>query len=407
MGLLRFVFPERNLDGRNGAVMRWLVLLAVSFSGWAQTTLPVLGVGAPPAAAGGYLHYYAITTAALQEGLADSSNFPVCVSTVGTVGCNVTTDISANLATSAHGGYVQNTVTQTGGNGGTEPADAVFGTTSTCSTLLPWETETYNATTGAWIAHVQLPTLHYLIQDTFYLCFDQNAVTTQQNTGSYAPSAVWDTYYRILWHEPTIGGSLTLQDSTTYANNATNTGGATVGTGEIDGAASFASASNQYFRILNNASFNLAAPFTISEWINITTTGGVQFLFGKSSAGQFLAQDEGSGVYRFLAEFGNTIVSSIQPSYGTWVYVTFVVTSGGQAIYINAGTPATDSTTGNGFTVVGSIYVGYSPGASQRPVNGVIDEIRLSATNRSASWITAEYNNQNASSTFLAAGSFH
>jgi hypothetical protein len=180
-----------------------------------------------------------------------------------------------------------------------------------------------------------------------------------------------------------------------------------VGTGEIDGAASFASASNQYFRILNNASFNLAAPFTISEWINITTTGGVQFLFGKSSAGQFLAQDEGSGVYRFLAEFGNTIVSSIHPSYGTWVYVTVVVTSGGQAIYINAGTPATDSTTGNGFTSGGKIFVGYSADDAQWPVNGVIDEIRLSATNRSASWITAEYNNQKASSTFLAAGSFH
>ncbi|HET6888026.1 MAG TPA: LamG-like jellyroll fold domain-containing protein, partial [Candidatus Udaeobacter sp.] len=37
--------------------------------------------------------------------------------------------------------------------------------------------------------------------------------------------------------------------------------------------------------------------------------------------------------------------------------------------------------------------------------NGDIDEVHVSSTNRSAAWITAEYNNQSSPGTFITMGS--
>jgi len=345
---------------------------------------------------GGYAHYVAITTASGQEGSSDSSGFPVMVNTS-------TLSIATNLAAPGSGGYVQNTVTQTGGNGGMEPADAVFGTTSDCSTLLPWETETYTATTGAWIVWVQLPTLHHSAQDTFYLCFDAVSVTTQQNTGSYAPSAVWDTYSQAVFHlaETTVTNGSTLHDSTANGNNATVvTTSYSAATGEIDGGINLgASAGGAYASL--GGTITQSGARTHSFW-----TQGQSSYPGNVSAGNgshysaYLASGTvyASNASGYIAATLNTITS------GAWYHIAVTVdSSGNYTFYQNGSSIGTGSLTG-GTTVTTLFNLGASLAYS---TGGVNDEFRFESTNRSASWVAAEYNNQKPSSTFLTAGSLH
>lgn len=402
-----------------------LFLLLVTLPLGAQS-LTLLGAGAPLAAPTGYLHYYAITTAALQEGLSNSLNFPVCVSTVASVGCNVTTDISANLATVAHSGYVQNTVTQTGGNGGTEPADAVFGTSSTCSTLLPWETETYNATTGAWIAHVQIPTLHYLTQDIFYLCFDQAAVTTQQNTGSYAPSAVWDTNYKGVWHL-NQGGGATSNDSTINGNNGTNTNTSNTTSGLFGNATKFGVNAGDSSYITTSLTVPAGTiPGTFSVWSYFTSFAGYamapigwlnvnNYPFGYGIGGDGLYNTGSPYVFATMQYTYNGFNTTLQNpvSTGQWYYLTFTATkTTGTAtgiLYVNGVQIAsyTGAADANPADTSSGNYLQISNGNYYGSVLGYEQEARFSITVRSANWITAEYNNQKASSTFLSAGTLH
>jgi hypothetical protein len=386
-------------------LMRKLLVLALlAFPLAAQSRLTLLGAGAPAAAASGYLHYYVLTTAA--SGSTNLSSFPTCGSTTTAAGCSLGTDISANLATAAHGGYVQNTVTQSGGSGGTEPADAVFGTTSTCSTLIPWETESYSATTGAWVFHFNNGTYNSAGGQFIYLCFDQASVTTQQNTGSYAPSAVWDSSFLAVVH---LGNGTTLSGvDSTGANSFTNNG-ASAGSGRIDGAAVLASGNDLHVTSPNSA-LQTTSDITLSAWIYPTTLAAERGIVvdWDGSARKFLFELNGSDI-RFAAQgAGIGVLDTATSVYvNNWYYVVAVCHSGAMTVLINS---ILDINTANASSGIVSstdpVYIGNST-SNSRPFIGTIDESRISNAVRSADWITAEYNNQKASSTFLAVGTLH
>ena len=79
-----------------------------------------------------------------------------------------------------------------------------------------------------------------------------------------------------------------------------------------------------------------------------------------------------------------------------------------QAIYLNGAVNVSAASSASS-TVTGDLIVGGYPYANQygSPYqNGNMDEFRISNVVRSASWILAEYNNQNSPSTFYSVSSF-
>jgi len=396
---------------------RYLGILVFAVSAFGQSIpsgarIPAaarIPAGAERGGGGTYAHYIAISTASGQEGSSDSSSFPMCVNTGSSGGCSPL-GIASYLAVSGSGGYVQNTVTQTGGNGGTEPADAVFGTSSTCSTLLPWETEVYTTTTGAWIAWVQLPTLHHSTQDTFYLCFDATGVTTQQNTGNSAPSAVWETNFKGVWHLPN-GSTLSAKDSTSNANNGTLTGPPTAGTGRIDGGGVF-SGSGQY---ISGAMSSVGFPLTMSCWFNVSTNAYYYTMLSQDQAGTgggyALIINAGNDLEARYAGSADNAFSSLSVAENTWYYGAFTATSASSSVigYLGSSSLATQTVSNSGapLDTPSEFSIGAANGSGSLPFPGSIDECRISSIVRSADWITAEFNNQKASGTFLTAGSLH
>jgi len=366
-----------------------------------------------------YAHYIAIQTASGQQGSADSSSFPVCFNTGSTGGCSPL-GIAAYLATAANGGYVQNTATQSGGSGGTEPADAVFSSSLsgtgpyTCSGLIPWETESYDPTTGNWIGHYQLATLHHGSQDTVYLCFDQASVTTQQNAGSYAPSAVWSASFQRVYHF--AAGSLVADSTGNYA--ATNNT-ATAGSGQIGGGAAFSGS-----QLMNLSGGGLGSivsngSLTASMWINVTGSADTQCVYGDADNG---AQNESLEIQILKAgpnlnwvgelHLSGGVVWPTRPGYqfyGAPVYYSEVydATANKVWVYIN-GTP-TDAGSATAGTLNSGVHMALGQ-YGEYPYctfTGLLDEARFASAARSPSWIAAEYNNQKNGSTFLSAGTIH
>ena len=342
-----------------------------------------------------YLDYETCTVDHTQCGSSDSTAFPVLVSITATL-----------LKTVAYGGAISNTVTQSGGNAVTMPADLVFSADALGVTLYPWEIEFYDGTNGILVAWVQVPTLSHTANTVFYMPYGNALITTQQNTGSYAPSAVWDSSFLAVVH---LGNGTTLSGvDSTGANSFTNNG-ASAGSGRIDGAAVLASGNDLHVTSPNSA-LQTTSDITLSAWIYPTTLAAERGIVvdWDGSARKFLFELNGSDI-RFAAQgAGIGVLDTATSVYvNNWYYVVAVCHSGAMTVLINS---ILDINTANASSGIVSstdpVYIGNST-SNSRPFIGTIDESRISNTARSADWITAEYNNQKASSTFLTVGTLH
>ena len=330
-----------------------------------------------------YVYARSITIDYTKVSTASQTNFPVLVS--GTY---------SYLATATNSGYIQNTTTL---NGQTVPADLIFTSDNACTTKLNWEIASYTATTGAIEAWVQVPTLSYTANTVIYMCYDNTAVTTYQSTAS----STWDSYYAGVWHLPN-GTTLSVKDSTNNANNGTDNG-ATVTTGEIDGAASFNGSTN-YIDIGSGASLNITSAITMSAWIKIAASGAYYHIIGgyqgsspNPGYGFIVGGVPGSTTDGHLAYWSQT--------HGVWVeghtavnnntlhLVEVTVTGTTVQFYIDGAADGAAVSSNQPSSYSGDRDMGRGENNASY-WSGTLDEVRVSSTARSAGWITSEYNNQ-------------
>jgi hypothetical protein len=88
---------------------------------------------------------------------------------------------------------------------------------------------------------------------------------------------------------------------------------------------------------------------------------------------------------------------------GTWYYVAGTWNGSTVTIYVNGASNGSASRTGTIGTDTRALYIGGRTGAVDI-FDGVLDEVRISNTARSAQWTQTEYNNQNSPSTFCLMG---
>ncbi len=312
---------------------------------------------------------------------ATQTDFPVLVSL-----------LNGTLATITNGGHVANSLGY----------DIGFFSDSAGSTPLKWEIERYNATTGELIAWVKIASVSSLTDTVFYMRYGDASIITDQSD----PVNVWTNSYIAAYHLAN-GTVLQLTDSK-GGFTLTNTNTVTPTTGQIDGAATFVSATNQ--RLANTVgTMNPGAAFTLSAWINATSfpnaanvvialEGATNYkIISVTSAGKLSCN-----VLYGAANAGLTGTTTL--SAGTWYYLTLVGDVTGITGYLNAVSEGTTANPGGGFPSTGSIYIGSEPLNPTLRWNGKIDEVRESSVVRSATWITTEYNNQSSPGTFVTLG---
>ena len=286
--------------------------------------------------------------------------------------------------------------------------DLVF--TDANGNLLPYEVENYSyngGATGGAIGNiwVQIPSLSATVDTTLYMLYgNSSCATSNQNA-----AGVWDSDYSGVYH---LDNPSSPYDSTVNGNNGTNNGCATA-IGQIGGGAGFDGISS--YISLPSGTLDWTNNFTISAWVCMSNESlydntilgcspdGVQynlFSFSQQKGSIFLYEAYNCGYDGFGDVWGTTT-----PALNQWYHVALVNNSTSYIIYVNGnqdGSGTIDSScvqpTGANIGSLGPTYL------TDYFMNGVIDEVNLSNTARSAGWIATGYNNQSNPGNFESFG---
>ena len=313
----------------------------------------------------------------------DQSSYPLLVN--GTY---------ASLASTANGGHIVNA------NG----YDMAFGTDSACQNVLPYERESWSATTGQLVAWVQVPLLSHAADTTIYVCYGSPSVTTDQSN----KTAVWDSNYTSVWHLGD-GTNLSLMDSTTNGNAGVNQG-ATPATGEIGGSAYLNGSSAIAISNPMNAPVG-SGPLTLETWFKLPNGSPNQE--DLLSTGANVAS--GSRAALFLGngyigvEFQNFYVAGSFSPDTNWHHIAAVFPSGAtqtssSQIYLDGSPLLAGGNSGTLNIVNSELVAGRYPTYPGAYYTGWLDEARVSTAARSADWIATEYSNQSNPNTFYTIG---
>lgn len=290
--------------------------------------------------------------------------------------------------------------------------DVIFTSDSAGTTKIPWEQEQCTKATGVIVYWVQVASVSSVSDTRIYVSYDNAAISTAQNTGSAAPTNVWDANYLAVWHLAKNNINVKLNDSTSNANTLSLHSTVATVPGEIDGGSSHTTP-NYLFRS-NLAAMDGASQITISFWANPSTSGsniGYWSQWNGSIGALIETVAAGFGLKGNIGVSFNDGANDVPTS--TWTYTAYSY-DGTQSTnatklveYVN-GSPVT-------LTYGGTIPTTWptSGGANMQisfvdsaGFGGIFDEWRISTgIARSAAWTAAEYANQAAGSTFLGIGS--
>lgn len=358
----------------------------------------VLGASIIYAQPYGYSYAKQITIQSSQvSGGADLSNFPVLISLT-----------DANLRTTANGGHVTNS------NG----YDIRF-TTSDCMTILSHQIESYSATTGQYIAWVNVPAVSASANTIIQMYYGNSAVITSTST-----TGVWDSNYKGVWHF-----NNSVSDYTSNGRHLTdvltaNTSSGKVGEGrDLNNFLDIPSNLVGQYLSLPNGFFSGITNFTFEGWVNLdrsTTNWERVFDFGQGSVVNFfLCTSAGTGSpaeTRARITVNNSAneqgpVSGNVTNTGAWMHWAVVLNNATSTmtLYKNGVALATASGTVTNTPQLLEASTANYFGRSQYTVDHLIDakfdEFRISSTARSAGWVATSYNNQNTPSSFYTVSS--
>lgn len=279
-------------------------------------------------------------------------------------------------------------------------------------TQLDHEVESYNPATGQLAAWVKVPNVSSIIDTILYMYYGSAGAVDQQNV-----NGTWDSNYMAVWHlsEDPSGAPPQMQDSTVNNNDGTSMGGMTSGdqvAGQIDGSLNFAGSPDNvalfYVESSDSASLNVTGDITVAAWIKPTggsvTQQAISNKRGTVASGWWMqyengvtppGQNCGADLIDWKPNGGLCSNSTIPRN--QWTYVVGTLDSSDRKFYING---QEDASSGSGGSIGDSTgrahYIGRGTG-----FDGLIDEVRISNTARSAEWIETSYNNQGNPSSFM------
>ncbi|PIS07475.1 hypothetical protein COT78_03310 [Candidatus Berkelbacteria bacterium CG10_big_fil_rev_8_21_14_0_10_43_13] len=274
-------------------------------------------------------------------------------------------------------------------------------TSSDGTTELPREIEKYDS--GNLIAWVKTD-LSSSVDTTLYMYYGNAAATEPAADSTYGKNNVWDSNYKGVWH---LADPTNPTDSTSNGHSGTNNGTSAT-TGKIGGGGSFDGSS-----FINAGTINLSgSSITMQAWVNASSFQSswpyISSIMGAESGSDIALLRLGdTGLSNNLAQIslhlaGNTnAINGMDTS--TWYLVTATADGTNIKIYLNSNQ---ENSSGQSSSVVSnaSFNIGSNSDSGDRYFSGIMDELTVATTARSADWITTQYNNQSSPSTFFIAG---
>jgi len=326
------------------------------------------------------------------SGGAALTNFPIMVSFTDT-----------DLRTTANGGNVQNA------NG----YDIIF-TEGDCATQLDHQIEKYNPTTGEYLAWVRIPSLPATVDKGIHMYYGNAAIAADPSS-----TGTWNANYLGVWHmsEDPSGAAPQITDWTAGTSNGTANGGMTAGdlvAGKCGDAIDF-DGNNDYIN-LGDVLIDGLTQITVEAWIytgslhtkaspsgHNSNEGAIVHKNGTSDDNLGVTVASGATAF-YIDDGGNNTPQAAAPTVDSWMHVVCTWDNATMTIYQDGASAATMGGVNGTFVNNGNSLrfggVHGAGGGNPHSFDGLIDEIRISNTSRSANWVATEYNNENSPATF-------
>ena len=271
------------------------------------------------------------------------------------------------------------------------------------TTLLYFEIESWDDETGEIQAWVETD-ISTTVDKVIYMYYGNSSATDLSDA-----EGVWDINFVMVQHlqEDPTDTSPAFIDSTSNNNDGTDYGDMTTGdqvAGQIDGSLDFDGGDD--WIILSGIPFADNTLWSISMWVYVEDNTNYNGFFGNTySVGENTRlMYISSSQLRFHNDVNDFVLIDNEPPLNEWSQLTLICNgadSDNLLWYLNGVYKETVSLadTAVRFKMIGGTgFAWYS-------FDGIIDEVRISDTDRTAEWIETEYNNQNSPETFLVFGS--
>jgi len=323
---------------------------------------------------------------------ADIPNFPLLVTLTGTDFTDIENDVDAN-------GYGLNFKAED---------DAVCGGPGTAPCVLDHEIELYDTDNDKLVAWVRIPSLDFDDNTVIYLHYGNPNVTVSTENAA----GVWDANFKGVWHLSEATDATNI-DSTSNPNDGTPSDSPVATTGKIAGALTFRGDSDTRVGVGTDGSLDLSLhdSWTISAWVEpaadiTSSTYPIIYTYGFFRAGLDFAVLEGPAdglIEHCRWESGaGWLYSDTAMDIDAWNHVVVVRDPTTTYFYLNGEPDGSDDSV----TIIqdnyGSFIGGGEEGADLSDFSGLIDEVRISDTDRDACWIGTEHSNQKSSSTLIS-----
>ena len=312
------------------------------------------------------------------------------------------TMVSSGIGTGIYPLLVSTTDTDLRDNAQADGDDIVF-FASDNTTLLPYEQELWNSTTGElaeWVGVTDITNVSYIV-----LWYNNSTIANSENA-----TGVWDSNFKLIQHlNETPAG--TTYDSTSNNNDGTtvNMTSADQVSGQVDGSLDFDG--DDHISLTSLAVENNSA-FTISTWMN-GTDGDIAYgegYDGDAAWALFLGID-GSSPYsaRFYIKENNVwkalSVGTTQIN-DSWHHVVLTQTNKSyRTILIDGVLENTTTSTYGNMSTLNTASIGVLERSTYGSYFvGGIDEQRISDIARSIPWSQTEYNNTASPELFISIG---
>ena len=261
---------------------------------------------------------------------------------------------------------------------------------------------TYVATTGAFEMWVLVPSIDVGTEIRLY--YGDAALSSDGSSTS-----TWNSNFKAVYHLGTAS-TISLVDSTSNANTLTNTNTTPATAGQMSGAAAFNGATNSR-RLSKTAPVStVTTNFTMLAWVkpNAVTQFGMIVSNGNDDSlngfGFEHSVSGGSGTHFVALIQGVARKDSgyAFPDTTSWHRIVCANDAGTWRPYVD-GVAQTTSATSTEATPTSAFAIG-SLNPASRYYDGSVDEVQVIDAVVGANWITTDFNNQSAPTTFWPTG---
>ena len=282
--------------------------------------------------------------------------------------------------------------------------DVMF--TDSSDTLLKFDLEAYDHSTGRWQGWVKIPQLSHTVDTQIHVYYGNPNLTRNRSSVK-----TWDEYGGVWSFNETSGGSGAFKDRTAHANNMSSVGSQlTYGVpGKITKALSRNGSTAELSRAITDKDMdNPAGDLMVMAWVKTNSdsqNGNAQLIWENAGRFRFYSTGNANWTWRNYQTSGTLAPLTGSTLSGNWQYVADRISAAdaGSFAYLD-GAQVNSSSTVSSYIGTNSQVAVLSSGTASQGADAAISHLMIINGDKGEGWIKTSYNNQNNPSDFLSLG---